>query len=107
MNTFNQNHSGSGDNVMNFGPQPRKLNQDLKNQLKELIKDNSAVDITAVLGDGEAFGFASEIKNYLKEEGHDVNGVNQAVFSGPVIGQIIEPPKNENGSYKVIIGNNK
>ena len=122
MNTFNQNHSGQGDNVMNFGLQPRKLNEDLKIQLKELIKEGSSVDITAGLGDGEAYSFASEIKGYLEGQGYKVNGVSQAVFSGPVKGQIIEPPKEasndskvgkvdgkaqEGNPYRIIIGNNQ
>lgn len=103
MNTFNQNNQ-YGDNVMNFGSQPRELDLNLRNQLKEIIKTNK-VSVTSVMGDGEAFNFATQIKKYLEKEGFSVDGVNQAIYSNPVSGQIIEPPKDESDFYKIIIGN--
>ena len=89
---------------MNFGTQPRELTVELQNQLKELIGIDSEVTITSVLGDGEAYNFASKIKSYLEGQGYAVEGVNQAVYSKPVNGQIIEPPKDNNHAYKIIIG---
>lgn len=103
MNTFNQNNQ-SGDNIMNFGSQPRELDSNLQTQLKEIIKTKEVV-VTSVMGDGEAFNFASQIKDYLEKEGFSVNGVNQAVYSKPISGQIVEPPKDEKDSFKIIIGN--
>lgn len=61
------------------------------------------IDLVAVMGDQEAFRFASQIKNWLVSEGHKVNGVNLAVFSQPVQGQIIEKP-DKGGMLKIIIG---
>ena len=104
MNTFNQNNQ-HGDNIMNIGSQPRELNIELQNQIKEVIKIDSVVNVTSVLGDGEAYNFANQIKSYLKEQGYEVNGVNQSVFSNPISGQIIEPPKDNNNTYRIIIGN--
>ena len=43
------------------------------------------------MGDGEAFSFATQIKDFLVQQGHHVNGVNQSVFSAPVIGQQFNP----------------
>ena len=104
MNNYTQNNQ-HGDNTMNFGSQPRELDINLKEQLDKLITVGSMVNITSVLGDGEAYNFASQIKLYLEEKGYKVNGVNQSVFSGPVSGQIIEPPKDGDRTFKLIIGN--
>lgn len=105
MNAFNQ-HNQSGNNYMNFGPQPRDLNAQLEDQLKQLIPTNSKVSVTSVLGDGEAYDFASKIKIYLENQGYIVDGVNQALYSQPVRGQNIELPKDNDATYKVIIGTN-
>ena len=104
MNTFNQNNQ-NGNNIMNFGTQPRELDSSLEAQLKQLIPTGSSVDLTSVLGDGEAYNFASQIKKYLENNGYKVNGVNQAVYSQPISGQIIENPQDSNDSFKIIIGN--
>ena len=106
MPTYNQNNQ-FGDNVMNFGPQPRELNSQLQDQLRQLITNGFQVNITSILGDGEAYNFAHQIKNYLESQGYQVNGVNQAIYSGPVNGQIIEPPKDGDNTYKIIIGTNR
>ena len=81
---------------VNIGPQDRKLTPQLADQLISYIKDKSIeeITITAVLGDQEAFQFATIIKNFLKDNGYSVDGVNQAVYSQPVQGQIIEPSKD-------------
>lgn len=78
--------------VVNMTPQQRKLNTTICNQLKQLLIDkNKTVTITYALGDGEAYSFATQIKDYLVGEGYDVHGVNQAVFSAPVFGQKFDP----------------
>lgn len=105
MNNFTQNNK-FGDNTMNFGPQPRSLNEQTKSQLSGLIKENQKVTVTAVMGDGEAFNFATQIKNYLAESGYEVSGVNQAVYGQPIQGQFIQPPKTNDEAIEIIIGNN-
>jgi len=104
MNNYNQ-HNQYGNNIMNFGPQPRELDTPLKQQLRTIIHSGSIVKITSVLGDGEAYGFANQIKTFLENEGYQVDGVNQAIYSGPITGQIIEPPQGEDKTFKIIIGN--
>lgn len=91
---------------MNFGPQPRELNIQLENQLRQLIPANSQVSVTSVLGDGEAYNFASKIKTYLESQGYSVDGVSQAIYSQPVKGQNVELPKDGDATYKIIIGAN-
>ena len=105
MDTFNQ-HNQFGNNYMNFGPQPRQLNDSLKNQLKSMIPSGSKVIVTSVLGDGEAYNFASQNKDYLEQQGYSVEGVNQAIYSQQPKGQFVEPPKNSGDPYNLIIGNN-
>ena len=55
------------------------------------------------MGDQEAFRFASQIKNCLISKGHQVNGVNQVVYTKPIQGQIIEKP-DKGGVLRITIG---
>jgi hypothetical protein len=102
INTNFQN----GNNNVHIGPQQRHINSDIQEQLVRLIPSSKDVDLTCVLGDGEGYIFATEIKKFLESRGYKVGGVNQAVFSGPVSGQIIEQPKDGSNTYKIIIGHN-
>ncbi len=88
-------------NQVNIGNQPRTLTPELKTQLDQLLQvnKNKEIRITAVLGDGEAFQFANQIKAYLESKGWKVSGVDQAVYSNPVMGQTINPEATE-----IIIG---
>ncbi|MFC2021439.1 hypothetical protein ACFLU1_06660 [Chloroflexota bacterium] len=93
---------------VNLQPEDRRLTDGLTKQLKDYLGsvDYKSVDVTAVMGDGEAFRFASQIKNFLESEGYVVKGVNQAIFASPVEAQGIEPP-NESGVVKIIVGNRR
>jgi hypothetical protein len=104
MDYYTQNNK-SGDNIMNFGPQPRQLDDNLKSQLLKLLPAGSKIDVTSVMGDGEAFNFAQQITDFLSGNNYKVDGVSQAIYSGPVTGQIVESPKNEGEPYQIIIGN--
>lgn len=103
INTNFQN----GDNNVHIGPQQRHINSNVQDQLISLIPSGKDVDLTCILGDGEGYNFSTEIKKFLESKGYAVNGVNQAVFSGPVNGQIIEQPKDGSNIYKIIIGHNQ
>lgn len=72
-------------------PIPRSLTQDKIPALKaELSKhNNEPIDITCVMGDQEAFSFASQLKNLFESSGWKVNGVNQAIYTVPIKGIII------------------
>lgn len=104
VTSYNQTGGITAYNV-NIDPQDRKLTPQLAEQLMNNIKQNGieTVTVTSVMGDQEAFQFASVIKAFLNDQGVTVNGVNQAVFSKPIQGQIIEPGKDPK-TIKVIIG---
>ena len=91
---------------VNIQPGDRQLTDAGAQQLKSYLNgvEFNSVGVNAVMGDGEAFRFASQIKNFLVSEGFTVEGVNQVVYSAPRQGQIIEPP-NDEGLVKVIVGN--
>lgn len=91
--------------TVNIGPQARSMNDQIGNQLKHHIPISANVRITAVLGDGEAFGFAGQILDWMKSNGYsNVTGVDQAVYTQPVIGQNIS--KKSDNEYEIIIGKN-
>lgn len=103
VTSYNQ-QGGITAQEVNIGQQPRSLTFENKNFLESLSEINPSKQITieCVLGDGEAFQFANEIKSYLESLGWNVNGVDQAVYSIPVIGQTIFPD-----ATKIIIGSRK
>ena len=82
---------------VNIGPQPRKIDDNVRHQLRELVKarPGAPISVTAVMGDGEAYGFAEQIKNFLESEGLTVDGINQAVYSGRIVGQEVNPDQNK------------
>jgi hypothetical protein len=89
--------------TVNFGPHAREMNDELGSQLKQHVPTSVTVRVVAVLGDGEAFGFANQILQWLKANGYTkVEGVDQAVYSQPVMGQNIN--KKSESEYELIIG---
>lgn len=91
---------------VNLQPEDRRLSHSATAQLKSFLNgvDFKSVHVLAVMGDGEAFRFASQIRNYLVSEGFAVKGVSQAVFGSPVQGQVIELP-DAAGVVRIIVGN--
>lgn len=90
--TSNNQSGGITAGVVNVGPKPRNIDAGLRKQLKQMLPDKiKRVTVTSVMGDGEAFSFATQIKNFLEQQGYEVNGVNQSVFTAPVIGQQFIP----------------
>ena len=101
VRSFNQ-QGGITAGEVNIGPQPRNLNSDLQKQLRSHLPSGKKVTVTAVMGDGEAFQFAQQVKEFLVSQGYDVSGVDQAVYAQPVMGQNIE--RRSDDEYQVIIG---
>ena len=66
------------------------------------VHKEKTIKITAVLGDEEAFQFASEIKDYLELQGWRIEGVDRADYNHPIIGQIVIP--QDDGGIEIIIG---
>ncbi len=105
-NIFNVNsHNQSGGitaGIVNLGLQPRKLDNTSAAQLTQNLSKHKKIKITSVMGDQEAFNFGHQILSYLKENGYEAEGVNQAIYSQPVVGQFIE--NGESDSIDIIIG---
>ncbi len=99
---FNTNYQTGDNNVNIFQNQRRELTQEVGKQLEGLLDKNKTIHIVSLMGDSEAHGFASQIQNYLNQNGYKTDGINQAIFDRPVLGQNVR--KTENGDYEVIIG---
>lgn len=56
---------------------------------------NSKIRLTTVVGDQEAFQFSTQLKEVFEAAGWIVEGINQAVFSGPVTGINIKVKSNK------------
>ncbi len=94
---FTQNQMGGqvAHSIQNLGPQPRAISQAAANALiAELRRHPSeAVVLTCIMGDTEGHQLASVLKQVLKLGGWQVDGVNQAIFSGPVRNIQMEVPE--------------
>ena len=105
-NIFISSHSQMGGitaHTINFGPTARSMNENLGSQLKEQIPTSASVKVVSVLGDGEAFAFANQVLTWMKGNGYSkVEGVDQAVYSQPVMGQNIN--KKNDDEIEIIIG---
>lgn len=89
--------------TVNFGPTARSMNPQLGSQLQQHVPTSAKVRVVAVLGDNEAFGFANQILAWMKSNGYSkAEGVDQAVYSSPVMGQNINKIKDD--EFEVIIG---
>ncbi len=89
--------------TVNIGAQPRHMNAQLGAQIEQAIPKGARVSITAVMGDMEAFSFAQEIRTWMAQNGYTniTQGVNQAVYSAPVVGQSLN--KTADG-FELVIG---
>jgi hypothetical protein len=105
-NIFITSHNQMGGitaHTVNFGPQARQMNDQLGAQLKQNLPTSATIRVVAVLGDGEAFGFANQVLQWLRTNGYSkADGVDQAVYSSPVMGQNIN--KKSDTEYEIIIG---
>jgi hypothetical protein len=101
--TSNNQSGGITANQVNIGAIPRNLDDKTQNELLTIIKKkDEPIDISSVMGDAEAFRYANQINDFLKTQGYSkVDGVSQAIFSKPIIGQFIE---KDSIGVKIIIG---
>lgn len=96
-----------GDKIFN-GPVLEKPARHLTNEIKSDLDSKlysskgQNITITSVMGDQEAFQYASEIKSYLELKGWKISGINQAIYSAPVIGQFMDIKSD--GSIDILIG---
>lgn len=90
---------------VNIQPGDRQLTPNVGQQVKDMLNKIKfkTIEVNAVMGDGEAFRFALQIRNYLVSGGFNIEGVNQVLYTNPPQGQIFEAPK-DGGMVKIIIG---
>lgn len=102
ITSYNQ-MGGITAHTVNFGPTARSMNDQMGAQLKQHIPTSAAVRVVAVLGDGEAFGFANQVLAWLKQNGYSkADGVDQAVYSQAVMGQNVN--KKNDLEFEIVIG---
>lgn len=101
--TSNNQMGGITAHTVNLGPTARQMNDGLGEQIKQNVPVAAKVTVVAVLGDGEAFGFANQVLAWMKSNGYtNVNGIDQAVYSRPIRGQSIN--KKNDSEFELIIG---
>ena len=83
--------------TVNMASPARHINASNAAQIKEVIEENEfeKITVTAALNDAEAFGLASEILELIKSLGYEADGVNQAVWMPPPVGQGVEMKDKE------------
>jgi hypothetical protein len=99
--TSNNQSGGITAHTVNIGSIRRQLDAASAQQLLQALPKNKTVKVVAVMGDQEAFAFATQILAHLKANGYQVEGVDQAVYSQPVVGQFINPTAS---GFAVVIG---
>jgi|GEM_PF-2122185 len=107
FNVTSQNQTGGiTAGIVNFAPQGRKLNPEVKKQLDELFPDtNEKVKISAQMSDSEANDYAEEIKDYLVSKGFHITEIGQFIQSPPIIGQALVTDRD--GTKHIKVGRKK
>jgi hypothetical protein len=110
--TFNVANYGThgqaiGQQNIHIGSQPRTLkSRDATASVAAAQQyKGTKVDLTCLMGDGEGIAFAHELKALLEDAGWQVEGVNQAVFSGPVEGIVLRCQGAEPAAWLTAVGN--
>jgi hypothetical protein len=75
-------------NAVNIESPKRVVDKELLKQYLPSSKEQP-IRITSVMGDEEAYNFATELKHYLQSEGWTIQGVTQSSFNIPIIGVIV------------------
>ena len=104
VNITSHNQSGGiTAHTVNVGLPPRRIDAAFVAQLRQYIPGPAEVDVTAVMGDGEAFDFASQIFEHLKSRPEiTVTGVDQTIVTPPVKGTAVQ--QQPNGKFVVHVG---
>jgi hypothetical protein len=99
--TSNNQSGGITAHTVNTGATRRQLDAASAQQLLKALPKNKPVKVVAVMGDQEAFAYATQILGHLKANDYLAEGVDQAVYSQPVVGQFINPTAS---GFEVLIG---
>jgi hypothetical protein len=89
-----------GSNTVIQGPIARHL-MDIEN-----IPKNRHVSVSYTVSESDAEGFATELKNFLEQNGYSVDGPNSAMFFDPVHGvQVVMRKDNPTVPIEILVGN--
>ncbi len=99
--TSNNQLGGITAHTVNIGSPRRQLDAVSAQHLLQELPKNKPVKVVAVMGDQEAFAFATQILGHLKLNGYQAEGVDQAIYSQPVVGQLIKPTAS---GFEVVVG---
>jgi hypothetical protein len=99
--TSNNQSGGITAHTVNIRSARRQLDAVSAQQLLQALPKNKPVKVVAVMGDQEAFAFATQILGHLKADGYRAEGVEQAVYSQPVVGQFINRTAS---GFEVVVG---
>ena len=99
--TSNNQSGGITAHTVNIGSMRRQLDAASAQKLLQTLPKNKTVKVVAVMGDQEAFAFATQILGHLKANGYQAEGVDQTIYSQPVLGQFINPTDS---GFEVVIG---
>jgi hypothetical protein len=105
--TSNDQHGGFT-GIANFKEQPRQMNKAIGNSIKQNIPLNATIQITSIIGDEESHRYATQIFNWMKNNGYDNlkdKNLRQSVFTTPFYGQ--EAVKNNDNSWNINIGSHE
>jgi hypothetical protein len=99
--TSNNQSGGITAHTVNIGSMRRQLDAASAQKLLQTLPKNKTVKVVAVMGDQEAFAFATQILGHLKANGYQAEGVDQTIYSQPVLGQFINPTDS---GFEIVIG---
>jgi len=99
--TTNNQTGGITAHTVNIGSARRLLDAASAQQLLQALPKDKPVRVVSVMGDQEAFAFATQILDHLMTHGYQAEGVDQAVYSQPVVGQFINPTAS---GFEVVVG---
>ena len=99
--TSSNQSGGITAHTVNVGAQARQLDANSGAQLQASLPVGKPVSVVAVMGDQEAFAFATQIVAFLRSKGYQVDGVSQVVYSGPLAGQFVKPT---DAGFEVVVG---
>ena len=92
--------------TVNIGNPTRTITDQNKAFLQEHLPKDAPVTVVCTMGDGEAHSFANDILNWLQANGYsNAKGVDQAVWSQPVIGIGLVPKPED--SFEIQVGTNQ
>ena len=69
---------------VSIGTQPRVLTEELKQSALKVIADHPGkrFSVAAPKGDGEAITLAAKLTDFLRAEGHKIDGISQVFYTG-------------------------